>query len=112
MGIPHIAFDFRLRHQCCYRVNDNNVYCAAANERLSDFQRLLTRIRLGQQQFINVYAKGIGIFRVERMLCIDEGSLSAKLLYFCDGMKGNRCLTGGFRSVYFNNTSLGKSAYS
>ncbi|MNE28238.1 hypothetical protein D3C80_1216740 [compost metagenome] len=110
MGIPHIAFNLRLRHQCRHGVNDNNVYCTAAHKCFSDLQRLFSCIRLGQQKFINVDAKRVGIFRVERMFRIDEGSLSANLLYFSDSMQGNRCFTGRFRSIYFYNTSFWKSA--
>ncbi|MNC75327.1 hypothetical protein D3C75_1268400 [compost metagenome] len=86
MGISHIAFNFRFRHQCRYGVHDDNVYCATADERFGDFQCLFACIRLGEQQLINVYAESISILRVKRMLCIDESSLSTKLLHFCNRM--------------------------
>ena len=46
MRIPHIALNFRLWHQCCYRVDNNNIHRPAAHQRLTDFKRLFSSIRL------------------------------------------------------------------
>ncbi|MNC32583.1 hypothetical protein D3C75_809450 [compost metagenome] len=111
VGIPHLAFDFRLRHKSRYGVHNNDINGAAAYQGFRNLQRLLAGIRLGQEELVYVDAKLAGIQRIQSMLRIDECGLSACLLHLCDGMQCNCCFTGGFRSVYFNNPPTRKSAY-
>ena len=46
------------------------------------------------------------------MLDVDKGRRSALLLGFGHNVEGDGGFTGGFRSVYLNDSSFGKSAYS
>src|SRR5262245_9444284 len=55
--IAHLAFDFRLRHQGRYRVDDQDIDGAAANESLADFQRLFTMVRLRDQEVVCLNTK-------------------------------------------------------
>ncbi|MNN30390.1 hypothetical protein D3C81_1440360 [compost metagenome] len=108
--VPHFAFDLRFRHQCRNGVDDDNVDRAAAHERFGDLQRLFPRIRLGQQKFVDVHAQLAGIRRVQCMLGVDEGSLSADLLNFSDRVQRYRRFTGRFRPIDFDNPSARKSS--
>ena len=56
MAVTHLPFDFRPGHQRCHRVDDDDINGAAAHQRVTDLQRLLPVVRLGDQQIVNVYA--------------------------------------------------------
>ena len=47
--IAHFALNFRARRQCRDRVDDDDVHCAGAHQRVCDLQRLLAGIRLGDE---------------------------------------------------------------
>ena len=111
MGVPHIPFNFRFGHQSCYGVDDDDVDGTAADQGVADFQGLFAGIRLGNQQVVHVHAQMTGIFRIQGMLCIDEGSVAAPFLSFRNHVQGNRGLTGGFRPVDFNNPAPGNAPY-
>jgi hypothetical protein len=55
--VAHLAFDFRLRRQRRDRVDDHDVDRAGAHQHVRDFQRLLARVRLRDQQLLHVHAE-------------------------------------------------------
>ena len=99
MAVAHVALDLGLRHECGDGVDDDDVDGAAAHERIDDVECLLARIRLGDQQIIDVDAEFGGVDRVERMLRIDEGRDAAVLLCLRDHVQGDRRLPGRLRAV-------------
>ena len=66
---------------------------------VGDLQRLLARVRLGDQQLLQIDAELARIGRVERMLGIDEGAGAAGLLRFSDGVQRQRRLARTLRPV-------------
>ena len=74
-GIAHFAFDFGARCQRGNRVDNHDVDRARAYERLRNVQTLLTGVRLGDQQAVNVNAECLGVNRVERVLGVDKRSV-------------------------------------
>ena len=109
-GIAHFAFDFGARCQRGNRVDNHDVDRARAYERLRNVQTLLTGVRLGDQQAVNVNAECLGVNRVERVLGIDKRSRAAQLLCLCNAVQRNRGLTGGFRSVDLNDSAARQTA--
>ena len=105
VGITHLAFNFCTRNQSSNRVNNDNINSAAAYQCVSNFQCLLTIIRLRNQQIINIYTKMTGIFRIKRMLRINKSCIAAHFLSFSNHMQCNGSFTGRFRTVNLNNTS-------
>ena len=67
MGIPHLAFDFRLRHQGRHGIHHDHIDGPAAYQGVSDFQCLFTGIRLGNQQVVDIHAQLMGIDRIKGM---------------------------------------------
>ncbi len=92
MRIAHLALDFGLGRQCRHRVDDDDVDRARTHEHVGDLQRLLARVRLRDQQFVDVDAQLFGIGRVERVFGIDERSRAARLLGFRNNLQGQRRL--------------------
>ena len=107
MGIPHIPVNFCLGHQSGYRVNYDNINGSRANHGFRNLKGLLSVVRLGNIEIVNIHADILGIHRIERMLRIYKACNTASFLNLCDHMQGNRSLTAGFRSVYLHNSSLG-----
>ncbi|MNM70341.1 hypothetical protein D3C81_819680 [compost metagenome] len=93
MGIPHLAFNFRLRRQGGHRVDDDDVDRVGAHQHVADLQRLFTGIRLGDQQVVDVDAQLGGIDGIQRVLRIDEGTGLAFLLGFRDHLQGKSGFT-------------------
>ena len=56
--VAHVAFDFGARHQRGDRVDHDHIDRTRANQRLDDLQRLLTGIRLRDQEVIEVDTAG------------------------------------------------------
>ncbi len=108
--ITHLALDFGLRGQRGNRVDHQDVDRTGTDQHVGDFQRLLTGIRLRQQQVVHVHAQLGGVDRVQRVLGVDEGCGAAHLLAFGDGLQGQRGLARGFRPVDFNDTALRQTA--
>ncbi len=66
---------------------------------------MLAGIGLRDQLFAHIDPELAGIYRVERMLCIDEDADAGILLRLCKHMQRQRRLVGGFRSVDLDYTS-------
>ena len=110
MGITHLALDFRARHQRRDRIDHQNVDGVGAHQRIDDFERLLTRIGLRHDQFVDVDAQLLGIARIKRMFGVDERGRAADLLRFGDGMQRQRRLARTFRAVNLDDPPLGQAA--
>ena len=108
--VAHFALDFLTRYERCNRVHDHDVQCTRAHQCFGNFQTLLTGIRLGYQQAVDVNAQRTGINRVKGVLGIDECRFTACLLCLRDGVQGNRGLTGRFRSIDLDDSAARQAA--
>ena len=88
MVIAHLAFDLGLGHQRGNRVDDDHVNGIGAHQHIGDFQRLFAGIRLGYQQVIDIHTQLGGVFRIERMLGVNEGAGGTLFLRLGDDRQG------------------------
>ena len=112
MGIAHVAVDLRLGDQGCHRVYNNDVNGAGPDHGLGDLQSLLTAVRLGNIEIVNIHADIFGIDRIQRVLGVNKAGDAAPFLHFRDHMQGHGRLTGGFRSVDLNDPASWNAAQS
>ena len=104
-GVAHLAIEFVLGNERGYRVDDDDVNGVGANKGFGDVERVFTGVGLGNEKVVEVHADGAGVFRVEGVLHINEGSQATVALGFGDHAKTERGLTGGFRTVDFHDAS-------
>src|SRR5262249_1807818 len=110
VAVAHVALDFRLGNESRDRVDHHDVHCARTYQDLADLERLLTRIRLRDQQRLDVYAQLARVLRVERMLGIDVGGHAALALCVGYDVEAERGLTARLRAVDLGDTTTGNTA--
>ena len=110
MRVADFAFDFRFRRQRRYGVDHDNVYRARTRQRVTDFQRLLTGVRLGAQQVVDIDAQLTRIHWIQRVFRIDERTGFTFALRRGDNLQRQRRFTGGFWPVDFDNTAHWQAA--
>ena len=110
MAVAHLTFDFRPRHKCGHRVDDQNVQRAGTDQHVGDLQCLLTGIGLGHQQRIGVDAQILGVLGVERVLGVDERRDAAGGLGVGHRVQGDGGLTRGLRAVDLHDAAAGQAA--
>ena len=54
MGISHISVNFRLWHKSCYRIDNYNIDGSGTHHGLGDLERLLSAVRLGNIEIVNI----------------------------------------------------------
>ena len=84
VAIPHLAVDLRLRYQRRHRVDDDDVDSAGTDQHVDNFERLLARVRLRNQQVLGLDADVAGVDRIQGMLGIDKGRDATQLLRLGD----------------------------
>ena len=110
MRIADFAFDFRFRRQRRDGVDDDNVNRARARQRVTDFQRLFTGIRLRTQQVVDIHAQFARIDRVQRVFGIDERTGFTFTLRCGDNLQRQGGFTGRFRPVDLDDTAHWQTA--
>ena len=110
MMVTHLTFKLGPRHQGRHTVDHQHIDGAGAHQRISDFQRLLTGIRLRDQQFFNINAELLGITRIKRMFRINESTGAAGFLRLRHRVQGKRCLTRAFRPINFDHPAFRQTA--
>ena len=80
VAVPHLALDLGPRHERGHRVDHDDVDGTRPDQHVHDLQRLLTGVRLGDEQLIGVHAQLLGVVGVERVLGVDERGDAAGLL--------------------------------
>ena len=108
--VAHLAFDFGLRHQRRDRVDDDDVDAARAHQHVGDFQPLLARVGLRDQQVADIDAELARIDRVERVLGVDVRGRAARLLDLGDDLKAERRLARGFGPVDLDDAAARQAA--
>ena len=110
MRVAHFALKLSLRHQRRHRVDDQHVNRARTHQRIGNFQRLFTRIRLRYQKIIDIHADFFGIRRIQRMLRVDKRARTALFLRLRDNAQRQRRLTGAFRPVNLDDSPFRQPA--
>ena len=86
LQVVHITVDLRLRHQSRHGVNDHDIKSAGTDHRLSNLQRLLAVIRLGNVKVINIHANLLGILRIKSVFRVNKSGNTVSLLCFSNHM--------------------------
>src|SRR5262245_36628052 len=108
--IAHVSVDFRLRHERGHRVHDDDVDTIRSDEHFDDLERLLTVVRLRDQQVFEIHAELLRINRVERMFGVHECRHAAALLGFRDDLERQRRLARGLRAEDFDDATARHAA--
>ena len=95
VGVAHLALDLGLRHERRHRVDGDDVERARADQELGDLERLLTGVRLRDEQVVDVDADPSRVLRVHRVLGVDEGADPAAALRLGDHVVDERRLARG-----------------
>ena len=93
MRIAHLPFDFSTGNKGGDGVDHDDIDGAAADQRLGNFQRLLTGIRLRHEQIVCLDAQFARITKVQRMFGIDECRYPSGFLSLGNGMERQGCLS-------------------
>ena len=97
-----VAFNLGTWRQGCDRVNDHQVNTARTHQRIGNFQRLLARVRLGNQQIRQVHTQFLSVTNVQSMLSIDKRTSTTQLLHFSNRLQRQCGFTRGFRTINLN----------
>jgi hypothetical protein len=111
LRLAHVALELGLRRQRRDRVDDDDRDGAGADQRLGDLERLLAGVGLGDQELVDVDAELAGIDRVERVLGIDEGADTARLLLLGDDVQRERGLARALGPIDLDDPALGQAAH-
>ena len=82
-----------------HRVDHQNIDGPTAHQRLGNLEGLLSGIRLGNQQLIDVHAQVGGITGIESMFGIDKGAVTAPFLSLGNNVQPYSCLLYTSRCV-------------
>ena len=93
MGIAHLPFDLRFRHERRNRVDRDDVERAGPDQQLRDLERLLARVRLRDEQIVDVDADPLRVRRIHRVLGVDERRDAAAALRLRDHVVDERRLS-------------------
>ena len=99
VAVAHLALDLGPWRQRRHRVDDHDVERRRAHQHVDDLQRLLARVRLGDQQLVDVDADRPGVDRVHRVLGVDVGAHAAVALGLGDDVHRQRRLARRLRAV-------------
>ena len=111
MVVPHLALNFRARHQGRDTVDHHNVHRIRANQSLGDLQRLLARVRLAHIEIAHVYPNLLSIGRIQRVLDIHKTADPSLTLRLRDRMQTERGLPRAFWPVNFDDAAAWISPY-
>jgi len=110
VAVAHRAVDLRLRRQRGDRVDDDDLDRARTDQLLADGERLLARVRLRDDEVVEVDADLARVAGVERVLRVDERGGAARLLDVRDRVQRERRLARGLVAVELDDAPLGEPA--
>ena len=110
MGVPHLAFQFGARHQGGDRVDHHDVERVRAHQHFGDLKCLLTAVRLGDQEVVDVHADLLRVLGVEGMLGVDERCGAAGALCLAGHRQGQGGLAARFRAVDLDDAAARETA--
>ncbi len=110
MAVSHITLDFGLGNQRRNGVHHNDIHSAGTDHGFGNLQCLLSVVRLRDVQIVYVNAYILGIYGIQRVLCVYEACNASLLLHLRHHMQGYCGLTTGLRPVYLHDSSSGNPA--
>ena len=110
MAVAHLAFQLGARHQRRYRVDGDHVEGRRAHQRFGDLQRLFGRVRLGDEQVVDIYPHLARVRRVQCVLGVDDRAGAAQALSFGDHVLNQRRLAGRLGAEDFGDSAAGHAA--
>ena len=110
MRVTDFTFDFGFWRQCGNGVDHDNVNGTRTRQRVTNFQRLLTGVRLRTQQVVDIHTQLAGINRVQRVLGIDKRTGFTFALCRGDHLQRQGSFTGGLWPVDFYDTAHRQTA--
>ena len=112
VGIPHVALDFRARHQGSYAVQHDHLHGAAAHQVLGNLKGLFRVVGLGHQKGIHVHAAVFGVNWVHGVFNVDVGGNTALLLTLSHDVDSQSRLSRSLCAVDLRDPALGDAANS
>ena len=94
MRVAHLALLLRHRHERGNGVDNDHVERPGTHQVVGDLERLLCRVRLRNEQSVDVYAEPLGVAGVHGVLGIDISGRAAETLRFRDHVRRQRRLAG------------------
>ena len=110
MGVAHLPLDLGPRCQCRHRVDDQDVERTGADQHVGDLERLLTGVRLRDEEVVDVDPDGPGVDRVHGVLGVDVGADAAVALRLGHCVHGQRRLPRGLGAVDLHDAAPGQTA--
>ncbi len=104
MRVAHLTFDLGAWYKRRHRVNDHHIDGVTAHQRVYNLQRLLTRVRLGNQQILGVNAAVCGIRAVHRVFSVNKGCIATRPLGTGNDVLAERRLTRSLGAIDLRNT--------
>ena len=99
MAVAHLALDLGPWGQRRHGVDDDDVEGTGAHEHVGDLECLLSRVRLGDEQLVDVDADRLGVRRVHGVLGVDVGAHPAVALRLGDDVHRQGRLARRLRPV-------------
>ena len=87
MAVAHFTLDFGFGYKRRYGVNNDHVDSAAADQRLGDFQCILSGVGLRYEKGVHINAECRRIGGVERVLNVDKRHGAAVFLSLRDAVQ-------------------------
>ncbi len=110
MRVAHVAFELGLGDERRDRVDDDHVDGVGPHQHFGDLERLFARVRLRNEQIVQIDAERGGVGRIERVLDVDERRGAAAALRLCDHVQRERRLTARLRPVDLDDAAARKAA--
>ena len=76
MRVAHFSFDLRFGYEGRDGVNNEYVDRSTADKGVRDLERFLSRVRLRDEECIDIDSEVMSVDRVDRVFCIDESGYS------------------------------------
>jgi hypothetical protein len=109
LAVAHFTFDFLLGHQRRHRVDDHQVHRTGPHQDLHDLERLLSGVRLGHQQVVDIHTQLLGVLDIEGVLRVHVGRHPAGALDIGREVKSESGLAGRLRPVDFGDPAPGNA---
>ena len=107
MGVAHVAFELHAGYQRRDAVNDDYVERAAAYQVFDDLQRLLGRIRLRDEERVDLDAAACRVGWVQGVFHVDVGSGPTQLLTLSDDVVAEGGLARRLRAENLGDAAFG-----
>mmetsp|Transcript_9952 Transcript_9952/g.38688 ORF Transcript_9952/g.38688 Transcript_9952/m.38688 type:complete len:352 (-) Transcript_9952:300-1355(-) len=108
--VAHVPLQLGARDQGSDGVEDDHVHSAGAHEGVHDLEGVLARVRLGEQEVVDVHAELERVRGVDGVLHVDEDAGHAPLLRLGHGLQGKGGLAAGLGAVNLDHAAARESS--